>query len=97
MSGDVKRTLPHILNVSVPGIQSEYVTLQLDTKGISISTKSACREGENRRSHVVEALGGPQWRAENTLRFSLGRDTHDRDLHKVIEVLDEVFKVSSIR
>src|SRR3989344_5042224 len=93
VNGDVKRALPHILNISVPDIQSEYVTLQLDAKGISISTKSACREGENRRSHIVEALGGPDWRAENTLRVSLGRDTCESDLRKVLDVLKEVLKV----
>ena len=57
VNGDLKRALPHMLNISIPEIQSEYVTLALDAKGISISTKSACREGEERRSHVVEALG----------------------------------------
>lgn len=95
VNGDVKRSLPNMLNISAPDIQSEYVTLQLDARGISISTKSACREGENRRSHVVEALGGPSWRAENTLRFSLGRDTHENDLQKAVDVLDEVLKVTS--
>lgn len=87
VNGDIKRALPNMLNISLPDIQSEYVTLQLDAKGISISTKSACREGENRRSHVVEALGGPSWRAENTLRFSLGRSTTAKELE---EALDEL-------
>jgi cysteine desulfurase len=87
VNGDIKRALPHMLNVSLPNIQSEYVTLQLDAKGISISTKSACREGENRRSHVVEALGGPEWRAENTLRFSLGRTTTAKELDTAIDEL----------
>jgi len=92
VNGDIKRALPHMLNISVPDIQSEYVTLQLDAKRISLSTKSACREGENRRSHIVEALGGPAWRAENTLRFSLGRDTNARELESVA---DEVHRVLS--
>lgn len=87
VNGDVKRALPSLLNISVAGIQSEYVTLQLDAQGISISTKSACREGENRRSHVVDALGGPQWRAENTLRFSLGRETTAADTERAFEAL----------
>jgi cysteine desulfurase len=87
VNGDIKRALPNMLNVSLPNIQSEYVTLQLDAKGISISTKSACREGENRRSHVVEALGGPEWRAENTLRFSLGRTTTAKELDTAIDEL----------
>lgn len=94
MNNNLQRVLPHILNISIPNIQSEYVTLALDACGISISTKSACREGENRRSHVVEALGGEAWRAENTLRFSLGRDTAGRDLshtlHSLVTILKQI-------
>ncbi|OGG60338.1 hypothetical protein A2765_06285 [Candidatus Kaiserbacteria bacterium RIFCSPHIGHO2_01_FULL_56_24] len=90
INSDLKRALPHMLNISIPDIQSEYVTLALDKEGISISTKSACREGENRRSHVVEALGGDEWRAQNTLRFSLGRETRTHDIMKTAEVLAEI-------
>src|SRR3989344_3682066 len=90
INSDLKRALPHMLNISIPNIQSEYVTLMLDKEGISISTKSACREGENRRSHVVEALGGDEWRAQNTLRFSLGRETRTHDIMKTAEVLAEI-------
>ena len=54
VNGDLAHSLPHILNVSIPDIKSEYVILALDHAGISISTKSACREGEARESHVVK-------------------------------------------
>lgn len=93
---ELKRSLPHMLNISVPGINSEYITLALDRAGIAISTKSACAEGGNKASHVIEALGlpavpahagqagGEAWRAENTLRFSLGRGTSARDLKTVV-------------
>lgn len=87
INGDLKRVLPHMLNISIPDIQSEYITLTLDHAGVALSTKSACREGEEKRSHVVEALGGPAWRAANTLRFSLGRDTNERDIGRAIELL----------
>lgn len=80
VNGDLKRALPHMLNVSVPGVQSEYVTLKLDQAGIAVSTKSACREGEESISHVVDALGGEAWRARNTFRFSLGQETTADDI-----------------
>lgn len=84
---DLKRALPHMLNVSIPNIQSEYVALALDRAGIAVSTKSACAEGGAKASHVVAALGGHEWRAENTLRFSLGRDTSAGDLQKTTAAL----------
>lgn len=91
---DLKRSLPHMLNVSIPNIQSEYVTLALDRKGIAVSTKSACAEGGAKASHVVATLGGPEWRAENTLRFSLGRSTSAADLSKAARILAAVVAVA---
>jgi cysteine desulfurase len=90
VNGDVKRSLPHMLNISIPNISSEYVTLSLDQSGIAVSTKSACREGEESRSHVVEALGGDEWRAKNTLRFSLGAETTADMIATVSKVLTEL-------
>jgi cysteine desulfurase len=87
INGDTRLMLPHMLNISMPGIQSEYVTLALDHAGIAVSTKSACREGEERSSHVVASLGGEPWRAENTIRFSLGRDTRAADISTTVEAL----------
>lgn len=89
VNGSLEHALPHMLNISIPGIQSEYVALTLDHAGIAVSTKSACHEGEESRSHVVEALGGELWRAQNTLRFSLGRETTRRDVAYAAEALAE--------
>ena len=90
VNGSLKHSLPHMLNISIPGAKSgEYLALRLDHLGISLSTKSACREGEA-ASHVIAALGGPQWRAKNTLRFSLGAMTTAKDIKRVIDVLQEV-------
>ncbi len=86
VNGNLKHTLPHMLNISIPDISSEYITLALDHDGIAISTKSACRSAEG-SSHVVAALGGEEWRARNTLRFSLGKDTTKSDILRTSEVL----------
>jgi cysteine desulfurase len=80
-------SLPHIVNISIPDINSEYLLLALDHAGIALSTKSACREGEEQRSHVVEALGAEEFRAKNTLRFSFGRETTKKDLDYALETL----------
>ncbi len=83
VNGAIEHSLPHILNVSIIGVSTEYLTLALDAEGIAVSTKSACKEGEESRSHVVEALlirgGEDSWRPAHTLRFSLGRHTTEKD------------------
>ena len=90
VNGNLQHALPHMLNISIPHISSEYITLALDRAGIAISTKSACREGEESRSHVISALGGNDWRAQNTLRFSLGRETSERDIKNAVIKLEQI-------
>jgi cysteine desulfurase len=97
VNGHRDHMLPHLLNVSVPNISSEYITLALDHAGIAIATKSACKEGEA-RSHVVAAITpdeGDAWRAACTLRFSLGRDTTVRDVNFAASTLAK--KVAKFR
>src|SRR3989344_5556229 len=90
VNGDLKHTLPHMLNISVPGERTgEYLVLALDHAGLSLSTKTPCREGEA-NSHVVAALGGEPWRATNTLRFSLGRGTTERELKHALSVIEKI-------
>lgn len=85
VNGDLKHALPHMLNISIPRINAEYLVLLLDRAGFALSTKSACREGDA-DSHVVAALGGADWRARNTLRMSLGRSTTAKDLSRMMRV-----------
>jgi len=89
VNGDIGHALPHMLNISIPNISSEYIVLALDRAGIAISTRSACREGED-SSHVVAALGGESWRARNTLRISLGRDTRENHISRTVHEITRV-------
>ena len=86
LNGNLEHSLPHMLNVSIPSISSEYLVLALDRAGIALSTKSACREGDQ-ASHVVAELGGESWRAKNTLRFSLGKETIQSDIERTAQAL----------
>jgi cysteine desulfurase len=94
INGDPKHALPHMLNISIPNIDSEYLCLSLDHRGFAVSTKSACNEGE-KASHVVEALTDGKWRAENTLRISFGRDSKPGDVHRFVDTI--VRLVSNLR
>jgi cysteine desulfurase len=89
INGSQKHALPHILNISLPDTNTEYLALALDAAGIAISTKSACREQGDTQSHVVAALGGDAWRASSTLRFSLGRETFGSDIRLTLAALLE--------
>jgi cysteine desulfurase len=95
-NGSLKHTLPHMLNVSFSpgesGGSGEYLALALDARGVAVSTKSACNEGEMSRSHVIAALGEPVWRATNSIRFSLGRGTRQADIPRTVSAIQDVLR-----
>ena len=92
VNGDIEEMLPHMLNISIPGINSEYVVLALDRAGVAVSTKSACSEGRLNESHVVAALPGGSERSQSTIRCSLGRDTTEKDTFYFRDQLTEILK-----
>jgi cysteine desulfurase len=81
VNGNGKNQTPHILNIAIPKIDSEYVAMYLDQRGLALSTKSACLERSGvSESLVVAALGKEKWHAVSALRFSFGRDTSIEDV-----------------
>ncbi|MDZ4064441.1 MAG: cysteine desulfurase family protein, partial [Coriobacteriia bacterium] len=80
LNGDRSRLVPHIANFIIKGIEGEAMLLQLDNKGISVSTGSACSSGSLEPSHVLLAIGCPPELAHGSLRVSLGRFTTEDDV-----------------
>ena len=77
---------PHILNLSVPGTDSESLLMALDLRGIAASGGSACQSGSVTPSHVLTALGVRPELAGAAIRMSLGSLTTDRCIERVVEV-----------
>ena len=79
--------LPNNLNVSFIGAPGEALVLYLDAQGISVSTGSACAEDSRSGSHVLEACGYDMERKNSAVRFTLGKDTTEKEIDMVLEVL----------
>ena len=75
------------VNISIPGLDSEFAVISLDVAGIACSTKSACSSVGGGESTVVMAISGDMARASSTLRFSLGVSTTKSELDQVVAVL----------
>ncbi|GAC1656288.1 MAG: cysteine desulfurase NifS [Gemmatimonadaceae bacterium] len=78
---------PHILNVSVPGVDAESLLMALDLAGIACSGGSACQTGSDDPSHVITALGVPRDLAASAIRMSLGALTTTSCVERAAEVL----------
>jgi cysteine desulfurase len=71
MNGHPTQRLSHNLNISIKGIESRSLIVQL--KNIAISTGSACTSASVEPSHVILSLGFGEERAHSAIRLGLGR------------------------
>ncbi len=86
VNGDPDRTLPQVLNVSLPGLVGEAALVA--TKDlIAISNGSACTSRSYERSHVLEAMGLGDDRIAGALRLSWCHLTPEPDWPLVVERL----------
>lgn len=74
-NGHPTETLPHIINVSFPGLSSDTLLMNLDLAGIAVSSGSACSAGSLEVSHVLRAMNLPEERLLSAVRFSFGHDS----------------------
>ena len=77
-NGDPSRRLPNTLNVRFVGADAEAVVMNMDP--VAVSTGSACSSGSIEPSEVLLAMGLARDGAYESVRFSLGRFTTDRDI-----------------
>ncbi|MCX6718928.1 MAG: aminotransferase class V-fold PLP-dependent enzyme [Candidatus Taylorbacteria bacterium] len=83
INGDDAKVSPHIINISIPGIDNEFFTLWLDARGISCSTRSAClHDGDE--SYVLKAMKAD---SGSSVRFSIGRWTKKGDVTKLCKLV----------
>lgn len=90
INGHPANRLPATLNMSFEFVEGESLILNLDMKGICVSSGSACTSGSLEPSHVLLAMGIPHEIAHGSLRFSLGRGTTEEDVDYVFSVLPEI-------
>jgi len=86
LNGDPKSALPHVANLSFPGIDAEAAILA--TKDlVAISSGSACTSDSFERSHVLKAMGLRHERLDGALRFSWCHLTPDPDWEEFVRRL----------
>lgn len=96
LNGHPSQRLPHNLNVSLAGIESKSLVVQL--KGLAISTGSACTSATVEPSHVILALGFGEQRAHSAVRIGVGRgNTHaeiDAAIATIVAAVQRIRKLN---
>lgn len=79
--------IPNIVNISVPGIRSEIMLHFLESRGIYVSSGSACALGA--KSHVLAAMGYDSERIDSAIRISFGRDNLKTDIDELVDAIKD--------
>lgn len=84
--GGVER-VPNTSNLHFHGADGEALLIALDLEGICASSGAACASGTLTPSHVLTAMGLKPGEAHGSLRFSMGPDTTEAEVERVLEAL----------
>ena len=78
VNGDPVGTVPHILNLSFPGLVSEVI-MDAWRDLVAVSNGAACSSDRYTCSHVLAAMRLPRWRTDSAVRFSWCASTPQPD------------------
>ncbi len=84
LNGDRVHRVPGNCNISILGIEGEFLLLALDQLGVMASSGSACTSGSLDPSHVLLSLGLCHEVAHGSLRLSISEDTTREDVDYII-------------
>ena len=83
INGSLEESLPHILNISFPGVGVEAFLVNMDLAGIAVSSGSACTAGSIEPSHVLVGMfGKDSERTRNSIRFSFGLNNTTEEIER---------------
>jgi len=97
INGSMQNRLPGNLNFSFKYVEGESLLLFLDSKGIGVSTGSACSSKKLEPSHVLLALGLKPEHCHGSLRITMGRSNTAEDAEFVVDgIIEAVERFRSI-
>jgi len=97
LTGDASTRLPRHASFVFPGTSGEAVLLELERRGVLVSSGSACAAGDDGPSHVLTAIGIGAAVAQTAVRFSWGATVDAGELLAAADSLrDAVATVSGI-
>jgi len=82
-----EQRLPNTVQFGLPGVDGEMLLMQLDQKGIAVSSGSACSSNAGTASHVLIAMGVEQGLAKSAIRISLGQGNTEEEITTFVRTL----------
>jgi cysteine desulfurase len=96
VNGSIEHRLPHNLNMSFAGVESE--SLMMGMRGLAVSSGSACTSAIMEPSYVLKAMGVADDAAHGSIRFGLGRFNTEEEVDcAAASVVEAVRKLRELR
>jgi cysteine desulfurase len=92
LTGHREKRLPHHASFCFEFIEGEAMLLNLDMKGIAVSSGSACTSRALKASHVLLAMGIDHALAQGSLVFSLVEQTTADDIDYLLDVFPPIIE-----
>jgi len=89
LTGHPTNRSPNIASFTFQGVSGEAVLLELERRGVIVSSGSACAAGSDEPSHVLLAIGFEPELAQTSVRFSFSHETTKEDLSSAAVALEE--------
>ena len=80
---------PNIASFTLQGVSGEAVLLELERRGVIVSSGSACAAGSDEPSHVLLAIGVEPDFAQTSVRFSFSNETSAQELGDAAAALSD--------
>ncbi|MCX6755504.1 MAG: cysteine desulfurase family protein [Candidatus Nomurabacteria bacterium] len=97
LNGDIENRLPNNINITIPKIPSDLLVIELSARGVMVSAKSTCKSGDEKASHVIQAIRESEQgesllnkEVDGSIRFSMGRETTKQDIDYTLKSLSQI-------
>ncbi len=85
--GDIDKSMPHKVTITIPDGISEMFIRELEAQSITIDAGSACSPDDLTPSHVLAAMGLP---TEGSIRLTLRDDQSEAEIDQLVSALVKV-------
>lgn len=87
LTGDPVNRLPGHASFIFPNVNGEALLVDLDARGIEVSSGSACAIGRHKAPGTLLAMGLSETEAKSALRFSFREPLHHTDIRRIAQAL----------
>lgn len=89
INGSLEKRTPNNINIGFKGVEGEAILIDLSSKGICVSTGSACGAANLKASHVLHGIGVDGYFIHSNIRFSFGKHNTIEEVDYVVDCLKD--------